>query len=159
MSMKNSNDTIGNRTCDLPICSAVPHILTVGNIVKGTKHYQSTFQSSNVYLKLLTFVVLTSSTYSQQVSRLFSLDHTQTHTAVGKTPLDEGSARHRDLYLTTQTLTWDKHPCPWWDSNPDRSKLSAADLRLRPHGHWDRRWLTSWNIFQVGSKVGPGIGW
>jgi hypothetical protein len=24
MSMKNSNDTIGNRTCDLPVCSTVP---------------------------------------------------------------------------------------------------------------------------------------
>jgi hypothetical protein len=33
-----------------------------------------------------------------------SLDHTQTHTTVGKTPLDEGSARRRDLYLKTQTL-------------------------------------------------------
>jgi hypothetical protein len=27
-------------------------------------------------------------------------------------PLDERSARRRDLYLTTQTLTGDKHPCP-----------------------------------------------
>jgi hypothetical protein len=36
--------------------------------------------------------------------RGFSLDHTQTHTTVGRTPLDEGSARRRDLYLTTQTL-------------------------------------------------------
>jgi hypothetical protein len=26
------------------------------------------------------------------------------HTTFGRTPLDEGSARHRDLYLTTQTL-------------------------------------------------------
>jgi hypothetical protein len=43
---------------------------------------------------------------------LFLLDHTQTHTTVGRTPLDEGSARRRDLYLTTQTLTRDKHPCP-----------------------------------------------
>jgi hypothetical protein len=34
----------------------------------------------------------------------FSLDHTQTHTTVGRTPLDEGSSRRRDLYLTTQTL-------------------------------------------------------
>jgi hypothetical protein len=34
----------------------------------------------------------------------FSLDHTQTHTTAGRTPLDEGSARRRDLYLTTQTL-------------------------------------------------------
>jgi hypothetical protein len=24
MSMKNSNDTFGNQTCDLPACSAVP---------------------------------------------------------------------------------------------------------------------------------------
>ena len=29
------------------------------------------------------------------------LDHTQWHTTVGRTPLGEGSARHRDLYLTT----------------------------------------------------------
>jgi hypothetical protein len=29
-------------------------------------------------------------------------DHTHMiHTTVGRTPLDEGSARHRDLYLTT----------------------------------------------------------
>jgi hypothetical protein len=48
----------------------------------------------------------------------FSHDHNQTHTKVGRTPLDEGSARCRDLYLTTQTLTKDKHPCLRWDSNP-----------------------------------------
>jgi hypothetical protein len=35
---------------------------------------------------------------------VISLDHTQTHTTVGRTPLDERSARRRDLYLTTQTL-------------------------------------------------------
>jgi hypothetical protein len=35
---------------------------------------------------------------------LIPLDHTQTHTTVGRTPLDEGSARRRDLYLTTQKL-------------------------------------------------------
>jgi hypothetical protein len=49
---------------------------------------------------------------------LFSLDHTEPHTTVGRAPLDEGSARRRDLYLTTQTLTTDKHPCPRRDSNP-----------------------------------------
>jgi hypothetical protein len=27
MSMKNSSDTIGNQTCDLPVCSAVPQPL------------------------------------------------------------------------------------------------------------------------------------
>ena len=68
------------------------------------------------------------------------LDHTQRRTTVGRTPLDEWSARRRDLYLTTYnthnrqtsigllwtsdqlvaetstwqhtTLTTDKHPCP-----------------------------------------------
>ena len=30
------------------------------------------------------------------------LDHTQRRTTVGRTPLDEGSARRRDPYLTTQ---------------------------------------------------------
>jgi hypothetical protein len=35
---------------------------------------------------------------------LFSHDHTQTHTTVSRTPLDEGSARRRDLCLTIQTL-------------------------------------------------------
>jgi hypothetical protein len=29
------------------------------------------------------------------------LDHTQRRTTVGRTPLDESSARRRDLYLTT----------------------------------------------------------
>ena len=33
---------------------------------------------------------------------LMFLDHTQRRTTVGRTPLDEWSARRRDLYLTTQ---------------------------------------------------------
>jgi hypothetical protein len=32
---------------------------------------------------------------------VIAFDHTQRHTTVGRTPLDEGSARRRDLYLTT----------------------------------------------------------
>jgi hypothetical protein len=45
--------------------------------------------------------------------------HTQWHITVGRTPLDERSARRRDLYLTTHTtLTRDRHPCPRRDSNP-----------------------------------------
>jgi hypothetical protein len=42
----------------------------------------------------------------------------------------------RDLYLPTHTT--DKHPYPVCDSNPDRSRQAAVDLRLRPRGHWDR---------------------
>jgi hypothetical protein len=39
------------------------------------------------------------------------LDHTQRCTTVGSTPLDEWSARRRDLYLTIRN-THNKHPCP-----------------------------------------------
>ena len=35
---------------------------------------------------------------------LMFLDHTQRHTTVGRTPLDEWSARRRDLYLTTHNI-------------------------------------------------------
>jgi hypothetical protein len=60
------------------------------------------------------------------------LDHTRWRTTAGKTPLDEWSARHRDLYLTT-----DKHPRPWWDSNPRSQQASSRrpiPYTMRPLG-------------------------
>jgi hypothetical protein len=65
---------------------------------------------------------------------LLSLDHTQTHTTVARTPLDEESARRRDLYLITHT-TRNKHPCLGGIRTHDPSKRSAADLRLRSRDH------------------------
>jgi hypothetical protein len=41
------------------------------------------------------------------------LDPTKRRATVGRTLLDEWSARRRDLYLTTHKT--DKHPCPRWD--------------------------------------------
>jgi hypothetical protein len=87
------------------------------------------------------FVVLPSSTYlfTVGVGFFFSLDHTQTHTPVGRTPLDEGSVRRRDLYLTTQNTVQETNiHAPGGIRTHDPSKRSAADLRLRPRGHWDR---------------------
>jgi hypothetical protein len=43
------------------------------------------------------------------------------HTTLGRTPLDEWSARRRDLYLTTHNTT-DRHPCPRRDSNPQSQR-------------------------------------
>jgi hypothetical protein len=40
--------------------------------------------------------------------RVIAFHHTQGHTTVGRTPLDKGSARRRDLYLTTQKHTTHK---------------------------------------------------
>jgi hypothetical protein len=53
------------------------------------------------------FAVLPCSTYTGVEVVLFSPEHTQTHTAVGRTPLDEGSARRTGigLYISTRTKT------------------------------------------------------
>ena len=65
------------------------------------------------------------------MEHLFStfLDHTQRRSTVGRTPLDEWSARRRDLYLTTHDTT-DKYPCPRWDSNPRSQQASCPAARL-----------------------------
>ena len=61
-------------------------------------------------------------------------DHTQWHTTVGSTPLDEGSARRRDLYLTTHN-TYNTQTS-MRDSNPQSQQVSGRRLsRLRPLGH------------------------
>jgi hypothetical protein len=70
---------------------------------------------------------------------LFWLDHIQTHTTVGRTPLDEGSARRRDLYLTTQTLYKTKTSMPPGGFEPTiPASARPQTLRLRTRGHWDQ---------------------
>ena len=64
------------------------------------------------------------------------LDHIQRRSTVGRTPLDEWWALHRDLYLTTHN-THDKHTCPRRDSNP--CSQQASD-------HWDRRCHRYWAV-------------
>jgi hypothetical protein len=64
------------------------------------------------------------------------LDHTQRRATVGRTPLDEWSARRRGLYLTTHTT---KIHAPGVIRTQDRSRRAAIDLRLGLRGHWDRQ--------------------
>jgi hypothetical protein len=71
-------------------------------------------------------------------SRRF-LSHSR-HTTLGRTPLDERSARRRDQYVTTNNThkRQDIHaPGGIQTSNP--SKRATADPRLRPRGHRDLR--------------------
>ena len=70
------------------------------------------------------------------------LDFTITlrHITLGRTALEEWSARHRDLYLTAHTKhTGERHS--YTDGNRTRnpSKRAAADPCLIPLGHWDRQ--------------------
>jgi hypothetical protein len=72
-------------------------------------------------------------------------DHTQWHTTVGRTPLDEWSARRRDLYLTnTQHLQLTNIHAPDGIRTRNPSRRAAADPRLRPLDHWDRHKLQSY---------------
>ena len=49
-------------------------------------------------------------------------DHTFRHTTLGRTPLDEGPARHRDLYMTTHNTHKTR------DSNPQSQQASGRRL-------------------------------
>jgi len=70
------------------------------------------------------------------------LDHTQRHTTVGRTPLDEWPDRRRDFYLTAQHSKQTDNHAPSGIRNHNLSKRAAADARLRPRGHWDRHCYT-----------------
>jgi len=63
----------------------------------GAHHF---LHVSRVRVKSLILRLLMSYIYMEHQFLMF-LDHTQWRTTVGRTPLDEWSARRRDLYLTT----------------------------------------------------------
>jgi hypothetical protein len=58
-------------------------------------------------------------------------DHTQRRITVGRTPLDEWSARRRDLYLTTHNTHNRQTSMPLWDSNLESQ--NASGRRLKPY--------------------------
>ena len=72
-------------------------------------------------------------------SFLMFLDHTQQRTTVGRTPLDEWSARtQRPLPDNTQHSQQTNIHVPGKIRTHNLSRRSALNLRLRPRGHWDR---------------------
>ena len=83
------------------------------------------------------------------------LDHTHWRTTVGRTPLDEWSARLGDLYLTTHiTHNTDIHASGGIRTH-NLSGSVAANLRLRPRGHWDRLNTCIW----LKGKAVPLLAW
>jgi hypothetical protein len=58
------------------------------------------------------------------------LDHTQRRTTVGRTPLDERSARCRDFYLTTHDTHNRQIPMPLVGVKP---KISAGERPQAAH--------------------------
>ena len=58
------------------------------------------------------------------------IDHTKRRTTVGRTPLDEWSARPETSTWQHTALTIDRHPWPRWDLNPQSQQ--ASDSRPTP---------------------------
>ena len=75
------------------------------------------------------------------------LDHTRRIT-VGRTPLDEWSARRRPLPDNTQHSQQTDIHVPGGIRTHNLSRRAVVNLRLRPHGHLDRQTAThtEWNI-------------
>jgi len=119
MSMKNSNDTIGNLTRDLPACSAMPQLTAPPRapvqMIQGSKltlwlHYCSWLDNPNrpgphFWGSLIT-------------SRL---------TTLGRTPVDEWSARRRDVYRTTYNTRQTSMPLGGFEP------ATSASERLQTH--------------------------
>ena len=70
-----------------------------------------------IYIYIYIYIWYNSPRWARASSFTRFLDHTQRRTTVGRTVLDEWSARRGDLYLTTHD-THNRHPCPRWDSKP-----------------------------------------
>jgi hypothetical protein len=59
-------------------------------------------------------------------------------TTIGRTPLDERSARRRAFYLTVHNIhKRQKSMPPGGIRTPKTRKRAAVNPRLRPRGHWD----------------------
>ena len=68
------------------------------------------------------------------------LDHIHRCTTVGRTPLDEWSARRRDLYLTKHNSHKRQTSIPLEEIRTHNlSRRAPVDIRLRPRGHRDRQ--------------------
>jgi hypothetical protein len=65
--------------------------------------------------------------------------HSVRYTTLSRTPLDEWSARRKDLYLRTHNpqKRQNSRP-PGGIRNRNPSKRAGANTRLIPHEHWDR---------------------
>jgi hypothetical protein len=80
----------------------------------------------------------------------FSLDHTQTHTTVGRTPLDGDRSVAETSYLTTQTLykrQTSMSPVGFEPTIP--ASALPQTPRLRQCGHWDRQVTSSYSVSEA----------
>jgi hypothetical protein len=66
---------------------------------------------------------------------VIAFDHIQGHTTVSRTPLDEGSARRRELYLTTLTIETSMPPAGFEPPIPAIERLQTLALDRSANGN------------------------
>jgi hypothetical protein len=97
--------------------------------------------------------------WARASSFLRFLDQAQRRTTVGRTPLDERSARHKDLQLTTHNThnrQTSMTPVRFEPTTPPGERPQAYALD-RATGHWDRRRI--WWAPNNASKCQMGFNW
>ena len=125
------------------LCSVTyfcPKIVPFYQIMRKIFYSQTgrTCRSNNAYVF---FIWRNSPRWARASSFTRFLDHTQRRTTAGRTPLVEWLACRRDLYLTTHNTHNRQTPMPPSGIRTQIfSRRAAADIRLRPRGHWDRQW-------------------
>ena len=102
MSMKNSNDTIGNRTCYLPVCSAVPQPNS-----GFTRYFSSGYHNLNYLLTPWSSVLLEKLTVFQLVKSFPAFYRTR------KFITAYTSARHLSLSWASYTQSIPPHRTSW----------------------------------------------
>jgi hypothetical protein len=100
-------------------------------LIFESKVYFSSVGAANTALSSV-FFLWRSSPSGSRPPHFRSSMITLRHTTHGRTPVDEWSARQRDLYVTTQFHV------PGGIRNHNPNRRSTADPHLRPRGHWDR---------------------
>ena len=112
------------------------------------KHYFDTITASKCPLSraplctLKLFLVRNSPLWAKASSFSRFLDHTQWSITVSRTPLDEWSARRRNLYQTIHnTHNRQTSMALGGIRTHNLSRRATADPRLRPRGHRDRHTL------------------
>jgi hypothetical protein len=97
------------------------------------------FQLHSLFVCLLICFWRDSPQWARASSFTRFLDHTQRRTTVGRTPLDEWSARLRDFYpQNTQHFQQTDIHAPGGIRTHNLSRRTVAHLRVRPSGRWDR---------------------
>ena len=125
-----------NRGAGPPILFVCPvHRLPLVSLSWNTMEFVKWNVISFIFLDFVFVFGATAPQWGSASSFTSFLDHTRRRTTVGRTPLDEWSARRRDLYLTTHNIH-NKLPCPDGNRTHNLSRRAAADLRLRPRGHF-----------------------